>query len=172
MRQITAAAALIVLLGACTTSTGSDGVASANGGSNAPTTSKSAQGSEAEQNQKFAQCMRDNGVDVPDPGPDGKFGDWGSSGIDRSSPAFQKAMEACQDELPGGGDPNAIDPKTLDELRLYTQCLRDNGINVSDPDPASPNLGMEEMQTIDRESPAFKKAEAACKDKLPEGFGQ
>ncbi|MEV0274694.1 hypothetical protein AB0H43_38485 [Hamadaea sp. NPDC050747] len=52
-----------------------------------------------EQLRVFAQCMRDHGVDMPDPDPNGGgFG--GALGkIDRTSPAFQQAMTACQDKL-------------------------------------------------------------------------
>ena len=62
----------------------------------------------ADQLLEFAQCMRDHGIDMPDPqfngggvtvqigGPDGE-------GIDPSSEAFQAAQEACGDALPGGG---------------------------------------------------------------------
>jgi len=56
-----------------------------------------------EQLRVFAQCMRDHGVDMPDPDPNsGGFG-FGNGGttIDRNSPTFQKAMEACQDKLTG-----------------------------------------------------------------------
>lgn len=72
---------------------------------------------------KFAQCMRKNGVDVPDPdfssgGPGG--GLFGSGRIDPSNPKVQKAMEACRSVFtdaglgrgPGGGPggPGAIRP--------------------------------------------------------------
>jgi hypothetical protein len=48
----------------------------------------------------FAQCMRDNGFDLPDPdfsnfdlaGGVGPFGE-----IDPTEPDFEKALEACQD---------------------------------------------------------------------------
>jgi hypothetical protein len=62
----------------------------------------------ADQLLEFAQCMRDEGIDFPDPqfsgggvtvqigGPDG-------DGIDPSSEAFQAAQEACGELLPGGG---------------------------------------------------------------------
>ena len=54
-----------------------------------------------EQFRQFAQCMRDNGVDMPDPDPNGGgfgMGDGGGS-FDQDDPAFKKAMEACQDKL-------------------------------------------------------------------------
>jgi len=61
-----------------------------------------------EQLRKWAQCMRDNGIDIPDPDPNGNgsLGLGGDTSFDRNSPAFQKAMEACQDQftfLPGIG---------------------------------------------------------------------
>lgn len=48
---------------------------------------------------EFAQCMRDQGIDVPDPdfseglfgGPEGLFGD-----VDPNDPAFVEASEECQ----------------------------------------------------------------------------
>ena len=60
---------------------------------------------------EFAECMREHGVDMPDPdfsGGGGVFRAGGpGSGIDPGSDTFQKAQEACQDILedamPGGG---------------------------------------------------------------------
>ncbi|MEV6967641.1 hypothetical protein AB0M47_21300 [Hamadaea sp. NPDC051192] len=53
---------------------------------------------QVEQLRVFAQCMRDHGVDMPDPDPNGGFS--GAMGkIDRNSPTVKKAVEACQDKL-------------------------------------------------------------------------
>jgi hypothetical protein len=50
---------------------------------------------------KFVQCMRKNGVpNFPDP-QDGRF--LIGNGVDPNSPQFQKAMQACRQLLPGGG---------------------------------------------------------------------
>ena len=60
-----------------------------------------------EQALAFAQCMREHGVDMPDPqfGADGKttqrIGGPGSTGPAPDSPVFEAALEACQDEMPG-----------------------------------------------------------------------
>ena len=59
---------------------------------------------------EFAQCMREHGVDMPDPdfsGGGGVFRAGGpGGGIDPGSETFQKAQEACQeileDAMPGG----------------------------------------------------------------------
>ena len=52
----------------------------------------------------FSKCMRDHGIDFPDP----QFQGGGvmmqmGEGIDPSSEEFQAAQEACGDLLPGGG---------------------------------------------------------------------
>jgi hypothetical protein len=59
---------------------------------------------------KFAACMRQNGVDVPDPQIAG--GDEaqaapraGATRVDRESPKTQAAMKKCEDKLPRGGGP-------------------------------------------------------------------
>jgi hypothetical protein len=163
MRILLALSAVLALVG-CGTDKPADGVASANGssGSAATPSSAAAEGDMAE----FAKCMRANGVDMPDPDPNGGLGDGGKN-IDRTSPAFQKAMDACKQHLPGGGDLSKLDPKTVDQLRQFTQCLRANGVDVPDPDPNSPMLGLGAFAQLDRNSPAVQKAFDACKDKVP-----
>jgi hypothetical protein len=66
---------------------------------------------------KFAECMRSNSIDIPDPSTSsgGGFGIFRSiPSSERNSPAFQKAIKACSSTLPrfgrgsaGGGAPGA-----------------------------------------------------------------
>jgi hypothetical protein len=50
----------------------------------------------------FAECMRDQGVDFPDPQfSEGGGMRLGGPGIDPEDPDFQEAQEACRDEMPG-----------------------------------------------------------------------
>jgi hypothetical protein len=73
-------------------------------GEGAPTTLSPQQ---LEQARKLAQCMRDHGIDVPDPDPDtGVARIFTSGNIDFDSQAFKDAMTAChglQPTLPPGG---------------------------------------------------------------------
>ena len=60
-----------------------------------------------EQLLAFSKCMREHGIDYPDPKFDGgavsvSLGGPGSK-VDPSSPAFQDAQKACGSNLPGGG---------------------------------------------------------------------
>lgn len=49
----------------------------------------------------FAECMREHGIDMPDPDPDGGLG-FGDD-VDPDSSEFQTASEECQGSLGGGG---------------------------------------------------------------------
>ena len=55
--------------------------------------------------QKFAQCMREHGVDLPEPTTSSAGGGPVRSGvrIDGDDPDFQEAQKACGDKLPEGG---------------------------------------------------------------------
>jgi hypothetical protein len=56
---------------------------------------------------KFSSCMRQHGVDVPNPGSGGGPGAGGAGGaggqLDRNDPKVQTAQKACQSKLPNGG---------------------------------------------------------------------
>ena len=62
---------------------------------------------EQERALQFARCMREHGVDMPDPRFEGGgigFQIGGAGGIDPSSPTFKEAQEACKQYFgPGGG---------------------------------------------------------------------
>jgi hypothetical protein len=50
----------------------------------------------------FAQCMQTHGVpNFPEPDPNGAI--VAPSGVDRNSPAYQKAFNECRSKLPGNG---------------------------------------------------------------------
>lgn len=52
---------------------------------------------------KFSQCMRDNGVDVPDVVMGGPGPSTTRSRVDRDDPKVRAAQEKCQSKLPRGG---------------------------------------------------------------------
>lgn len=163
-------AAMLLTLTACASSQG-EGIASAGG------TQSASQGAEPvsdeEKAREFAECMRDNGIDLPDPEPDGNGGfDYGVSaaGVDLSDPALRKAIRACRDKLPGGGQEYLDDPEMQAQLREFAQCMRDNGVDLPDPEPNGGFGGA--MADVDRDSPQFTKAMEACADKLPQRGGR
>lgn len=133
-----------------------------------------------EQALAFAQCMRDNGVDMADPtvNADGSidlFGGQGPGGADGLSDTEQAAFEACGDVLegasflPGGGDLTEIE----DQLLKIAQCFRDQGLDVDDPDLANfapgNGAGTPFGPDFDPTSPEAQAAIEACGD-LIAGF--
>ncbi len=170
---------LALVLGAvsaCGKAAADDGVATASGAR--PSTGASADANA--DGAKFAQCMRDNGVDIPDPDPATGRPQFGAGGgpnrtqADRD--AFQKALQACRSLLPNGGVRRTPDAAQLEQLRAFAQCMRDNGVDVPDPDPNGGGFGLRAgggngtggPPNIDRNSPTFQKAMEACRSKLPQ----
>lgn len=174
-RTVAAAAALgttmLALAGAAAwgRAAADSGIATA-GGKNSASAHPSASVDPQEQARQFAQCMRDHGVDVPD--PDTAGGPGGPVKITASGPpeGMDAAMQACKDKLPNGGTPPSLDPQQQEQLRAYAQCMRDHGVDMPDPDPngrltitgsggTGPKMGPDD--------PTFKAADQACQDKLP-----
>ena len=115
---------------------------------------------------KFAQCIRSHGApNFPDPG--GSF----PPGI-KQSPAFGSAMQACLRLQP----PATSTGKRFTESQrvaalAQVRCIRDHGM-PSFPDPTFPSTGGELFPAIpgfDPDSPAFKRAAAACGLRGPVG---
>lgn len=136
----------------------------------------------------FAQCMRDNDIDMDDPvaGERGRiFGGGGpggaAGGLDRASEEFQLAFEACGSIMESARpdvDPEEQQERLETELAL-AQCFRDNGY-PDYPDPALSTTGgferggqaLQELG-IDRRSEAFQETRSTCTDQLGvEEFGR
>ena len=92
----------------------------------------------------FAECMRDEGVDFPDPtvAADGSVslippGGAASLNFDPDDPAVSDAGDVCSPLLEGASFlPTGDDDLTEleDNLLAFAECLRDQGLDVADPD--------------------------------------
>lgn len=110
---------------------------------------------------KYAQCMRNHGVAMSDPGPNG-FNM--PTGIPQNT--VDKAQQACKQygsgigsaqlaNGPGGASaPNPNDPKRQAILLQFASCMRDNGFKM--PDPGSGSI------SVNGDDPAYAKAQKAC----------
>lgn len=79
--------------------------------------------------RNFAKCMREHGVDTPDPGENE------APAINFSNdPATTTALDACKKLLPGGGMPKKLTPEELDKARKDAKCMREHGVDMPDPD--------------------------------------
>jgi HAMP domain-containing protein len=125
---------------------------------------------------KFAQCMREHGVDMPDPGTGGRQVLRVGPNEETTPEEFEEAQEACkkyEDEL-RGPELSEEEREEFREAALeHARCMRENGIE-NFPDPTISESGEAEINIpkssgINPQSSEFMEAEEACKDKMPDG---
>ena len=115
---------------------------------------------------RLQECLRENGLDIPSGGgtPDpGAFED-----IDQDQ--LQEALDACEDlQQEAFGEAGVDQSEIEDQLAQFTQCMRDDGIDVPDIRPGEgPGAGGAE---IDQDDPEVRAALEQCQDRLPQGLG-
>jgi hypothetical protein len=165
-------AVLALALAGCGKPADSASVATAGGGGGAnPSASATATLSDSERQLKFAQCMRDNGVDMPDPEAGGKAGAIRVGG-DGDPSKTKAAMDKCRSYLPNGGEAVKLDPAQAENMRKMSQCMRENGVpNFPDPDADGRIQFDIGLLGIDRNDPKLKAAMEKCQQYAPKMAG-
>ena len=119
---------------------------------------------------QFAKCMREHGVDMPDPEPNGNQGIPLGSGTDPLGEKFKSAQEACRQYSPFGTNaPGANDPKFMEARLKFAACMREHGVDWPDPKPSGSGPQMIGPELTD--DPDFQAAMAACQKILDEAGG-
>jgi hypothetical protein len=146
---------------------------------------------------KFAQCMREHGVDMPDPtvgdngqvsvqigGPPGGANDPGQAPDPKELDAANKACQHYLEDASKSFDPpSAEDQKKMQDSALaFAKCMRDHGIDMPDPQFSdgggfsvsvgggpSGSAPTNNGPLIDFDSAEFKAANEACGG--PDGGG-
>lgn len=165
---------LITLAAGGCAGTADDGgrVASA-GGTATPSSSAEAQQKDEDAPLKFSQCMREQGLSwFPDPEPNG-------GGMRLALPKgtdmkkFDKAMEACKEYAPHGGEKGKMSPEDLEAARQRAQCMRDNGVrDFPDPNPDGTMRLDGDKLGMGPGDPTFDKAEKECFKNGPGGVSR
>jgi hypothetical protein len=121
---------------------------------------------------KHARCMREHGVDVPDPKP-------GQGGVVMVGPddqppdlrAARRAEEACAKHMRDVPPPK-ISEEEKREMRdaalAHARCMREQGIDFPDPKFGPDGSITVEARGLDPDSPKMKAAQEACRKHLPE----
>lgn len=139
-------AAGTLLLTACASEQpAADGVASLSSAQTTPGEAPAANtGTDEDKMREFAKCMREQGIDLPDPKPAPGGGQGGVmievNGDGPESAKIKAANEKCRPLLPNGGKPPKLSPEDLDKMREHAKCLREHGLDVPDPDPENPGV--------------------------------
>jgi hypothetical protein len=177
--------ASMLLVGACSTGTAQEpGIATlatkspdASGAGAAPTVRPSLSPEDREEALlAFAACMRENGVDMPDPqfGLDGKA-NMGTLFADlaEDDEKVQAATAACDALLPSSlADDPVLQAERQDALLVFAQCMRDNGVEMDDP-VAGGGPGRGPRASLDQNDPTVAAGLEVCRPLLgTTGAGQ
>ena len=130
-----AVVALTLTVAACSGGGNTNGVASLSG-ANKPTATTSAGGSHDDRQAAlgFARCMRQHGIDLPDPQFSGdNIVQRLPTRAEQNSPKFKAAQQACRQYLPNGGRPTPPTAQERQQALAFAQCMRQHGINMPDP---------------------------------------
>jgi hypothetical protein len=190
-RTVPIAAALAVLLlalgavaSACGSSSSGDGVAALDDAAST-TTAESTDSSDGQDTEEaalaWAKCMREHGVDVPDPqvGDNGQLtiraGSRGRSLDPPDSDAFQKAQKACGTPFGRSGRP-PISPEQREQFQeamlAFAKCMREHGVDMPDPQFSGEGGAFRAIQRggsgFDPDSPTFQEAQKACQPIIEE----
>ncbi|MFC8509844.1 hypothetical protein ACFU3J_29490 [Streptomyces sp. NPDC057411] len=117
------AAAVALLTAACS--------GSAPGGSNSGGGSE--EGKKADQAFEHRKCLREHGLDVPEPKPGEKGVGLTIGGDGMSKEKMEAAFKACQDKAGGAGFGKEPTQADKDKALAYARCMRENGFNMPDP---------------------------------------
>lgn len=138
------------------------------GSSDSSTSSTSGADAQDAARVKFAQCLRENGVDIPDNAGQNP-GSAGRALQDVDQTKLQAAMKACQkyQQAAVGNISDEQQQELRDAFTKFASCMRQNGVDLPDMNPGGgpPSGG----QQINRDDPTTKAAMSACQDKLPRG---
>ncbi|AYY14883.1 hypothetical protein EF847_21560 [Actinobacteria bacterium YIM 96077] len=127
--------------------------------------SESESGGPEAEDQTFAECMRDHGIDMSDPDPQTGIPELDPS-VDPDNPTVRDAMDECEHLMEGGGRA-APDDQDMAAYLEFAQCMRENGLpDFPDPQPGSD--GVFGDADVDRSDPAFQQAAEACQHLLDE----
>lgn len=155
-------------LTACGGKSDAGAIATLNDGTATATPRASASGDLEKQLADYVECLRKQGVDIPDPTVDAKgqvsFGR-PAAGARFDRGALTKAREACGD-LPAGltTGPGTMDRSQMqDTLLTFARCMREQGIDMPDPDMSKVGTGEgSPFGDLDRDDPKVAAATEVC----------
>lgn len=123
----------------------------------------------------FSACMRKHGVTAfPDPtlNANGSYGFSGDIGqLRKLVRGAQKTFDTCEPLLAKSGILSAQNiGKFQQQILVYAKCMRSHGISDF-PDPNASGRFGGQLKSLDRNTPAFQTASAACRPILSKAIG-
>jgi hypothetical protein len=120
----------------------------------------------------FAKCMREQGIDMPDPEfkGSGEIAAVRIGGPDVSPQEMEEAQKACRKYLPDAatGEAPKLSEEDQDAFLAFARCMRQNGVDVPDPRPGDGGLVFRvgDKNAVNPESAEYREAEKSCRKHL------
>ena len=124
----------------------------------------------------FAQCMREEGIDFPDPtfdadgNPNFQEFDLATEDQEKFESAFTNCEDILRNALPDEFD---LDPEVeaalIDASLEFSQCMRDQGVDFPDPEPGEFGFFAFRNVDIDFNSDEVQNAFEVCQPENPLG---
>lgn len=173
----------LVASGCGSSSSSEDGVAALDGSAGEDEAAPAAENEDLDEEDRqeaaleWARCMREHGIDVPDP----EFGNGGTAvrvggpGFNPNSEKFRTAQKECGTPFGRGGPPALSEEERQefqDAMLEFAKCMREHGIDMPDPEFGEGGRGVfrrgpgANSDLGDRE--AFEAAQQACDPILQE----
>ena len=170
--------ALALAVAACGGGGGNKGSGVASLGGAATATSTTSAGADDRQKAlNWARCMRQHGINQPDPTFDAQ-GHLVPPQLPAASGAnkrkFKAAEQACKQSEPSGGPPPS--PPSAQERQqalAFARCMRQHGINnMPDPEITATGIHQDLPEGMDGHDPRLRAPRQACGQYLPKGGGR
>jgi hypothetical protein len=159
------AVALALVLSACGGSDGSEGVASltetTNGAQGSGDGGTSGQRDIEQARLAYTRCMREHGVDLPDP-VNGRFQFRSEPGEERK---FDEAQEACGhilDAMKTGALTEEQQAEQREAALEFARCMREHGVDVPDPQFQDGGGTTQLIPEGAKDDPDLEEAKRAC----------
>lgn len=175
-QRLTAAAALVVLalalaLSACGGGGESDnGVARLGNGSAKKGAAAGASQDPDEAMLAYTECMRKNGVDMPDPQSGGFVITPETQDNSRQGRGkFEKADKNCRSHLKNLRPPKLSEEEEAEmrEAALeHARCMREHGVDIPDPEFGEGGQAAIPLDGLNPNDPDFQAAQKACEETL------
>jgi hypothetical protein len=162
------ALALSLALTACGGSGDSDGVASLGDGSGTNGSTTTAEQDPEQAALAFAKCMREQGVDMPDPGANGELHLQVGPGDEAK---VSKAQKKCAPLLENARPRLSEEQQSVmqDALLAFAKCMREHGVDMPDPQFGEGGKVMQRAgRGVNPDDPKFQEAQEACEPILDE----
>ncbi|WP_327357205.1 hypothetical protein [Streptomyces sp. NBC_01304] len=131
------------------------------GGSGGQNNAAGDNGKSADDALKFRQCLRKQGIDMPDPEP-GQDPRGLTLGEGTDPKKFQEALKKCGGSGTGRKGGGSLTQADKDKMIKFAQCMRKNGIDMKDPKLDGGTAMGEAMKIPKGQEKKFEKANKLC----------